>query len=200
MDVEQLIQDSEQLIQWLDKNIDGLEIKSNLRTRLSAGCLDVALEHQKAIVLLVAHKRYGSAFALARIIFEAYIRGVWLQWCATDSEVERFKSGKIDKEFGTLVQEIETLDGFNEGVLSDVKKKSWNALNSFTHSGYSQAIRRNTENTIEPNYDAEEQIELLNFANAIGLFTGMAIAFTSGRNDLANSMLEKAKLFWKIEP
>ena len=200
MSVDQLIQDSEQLIQWLDNSIDGLDVKSDLRTRLSAGCLDVALEHQKAIHLLVSHKLYGSAFALARLIFEAYVRGVWLKWCATDKEVERFKSGKLDKEFGELVQEIEKLDGFDEGVLSDIKIKTWKTLNSFTHSGYAQVVRRNTESTIEPNYTDAEKIELLNFAMSIGLFTGMAIAYISGRNELASSMLEKAKLFWKVEP
>lgn len=88
MKVTQLVQESEQLIQWLDKSINGLEIKSDTRTRLAAGCLDLALEHQKAIVLLTAHKLYGSAFSLARLIFEAYVRGVWLWRCASDSEVE----------------------------------------------------------------------------------------------------------------
>jgi len=76
MSVENEIQKSEQLIQWLDQNIHGLEIKSDDRSRLAAGCLDIALEHQKSIVLLTEHRLYGSAATLVRLIFEAYVRGV----------------------------------------------------------------------------------------------------------------------------
>ncbi|MFQ5799877.1 MAG: hypothetical protein ACE5H0_14460 [Bacteroidota bacterium] len=68
------IQQAEQLIQWLDRRIDGVEVKSVFRHRLAGGCLDVALEHHKAIVLLVAHSLYGSAFSLVRLMFEAYVR------------------------------------------------------------------------------------------------------------------------------
>jgi hypothetical protein len=82
MNIQIIIQKSESLIQWTEKQIDGLEVSSDERIRLSAGCLDVALEHQKAIVLLVANKLYGTAFSLARLTFEAYVRGVWLQNCA----------------------------------------------------------------------------------------------------------------------
>ena len=78
MNIQEEINKSEELIQWLDRQIDGLDISSDERTRLAAGCLDMALEHQKAIVLLVAKSLCGSAFSIARLIFEAYVRGVWL--------------------------------------------------------------------------------------------------------------------------
>lgn len=87
MDLQEIINKSEELILWLDTQIDGLEIASEERIRLAAGCLDMALEHQKAIMLLVANKLYGSAFSLARLIFEAYVRGVWLQMCASETEI-----------------------------------------------------------------------------------------------------------------
>lgn len=78
MRVETQIRESEQLFQWLDSNIDGLDIPSDDRTRLAAGCLYMVLEHQKAIVLLTANSLFGSVASLVRVEFEAYIRGVWL--------------------------------------------------------------------------------------------------------------------------
>ena len=57
MSIEQDIQESEQLIQWLDSCIDGLEVPANDRMRLAAGCLATALEHQKSIVLLLRQLR-----------------------------------------------------------------------------------------------------------------------------------------------
>jgi len=196
MDTTKTMHESESLIQWLDKTIDEPEIPSNEKARFAAGCLDVAREHNKAIVLLVAHNHYGSAFALARLIFEAYVRGVWLWRCASVTEIQRYKTGKLKKEFGELIQDVEKLDGFEECVLSDIKTRSWKMLNSFTHSGYDQVMRRNTDTTIEPNYKDSEILDLLNFTNVVGLLTGMAIAYMAERETLAVAILEKAKTFW----
>ena len=85
------IEKSEDLIKWLINFIDHLSIPSNDRVRIAASCLDAAMEHHRSIVLTTTASYYGSAFALLRIEFEAYIRGAWLSNCASDSEVERFK-------------------------------------------------------------------------------------------------------------
>ena len=193
MKIDEKIKKSETLIQWMDQRIDGLEISSDDRTRISAGCLDISLEHQKAIVLLIANKLIGSAFSLARLLFEAYIRGLWLGRCATEQEIEKYQQDKLRKTFETLVQEIEQLEGFNEGVLSKAKAANWNSLNSYTHSGYLQIVRRNKTDTIEPNYDDEEIIDMLGFANAIGMLSALQIALMAGKEKLAMELLEKSK-------
>ena len=191
MDLQEIINKSEELIQWLDTQIDGLEIASEEKIRLAAGCLDMALEHQKAIVLLVANKLYGSAFSLARLIFEAYVRGVWLQMCASETEIKKFKKDELEKNFNILINEIERCDGFNEGILSAAKATNWLSMNSFTHSGFLQVVRRNKEDSLEPNYTDEEIIELVNIANALGMLSALQIALLAGKNNLANDMLEK---------
>jgi len=193
MKIDEKIKKAEALIQWMDQRIDGLEISSDDRTRISAGCLDISLEHQKAIVLLIANKLIGSAFSLARLLFEAYIRGLWLGRCATEQEIEKYQQDKLRKTFETLVQEIEQLEGFNEDVLSKVKAANWNSLNSYTHSGYLQIVRRNKTDTIEPNYDDEEIIDMLGFANAIGMLSALQIALIAGKEKLAMELLEKSK-------
>src|SRR4030043_716660 len=200
MDIQKVIIKSEALIQWLDQQIDGLEINSKERTRLAAGCLDTALEHQKAIVLLVANKLYGSAFSLARLIFEAYVRGVWLQMCASDSEIEEYKNDKLNKKFASLIQDIEKCDGFNEGVLSTAKAANWNPMNSYTHSGYLQSVRRNKGETIEPNYTPEEIIEVLNIANALGMLSALQVALLAENKELATGLLEKSKTLFDNKP
>lgn len=200
MRIPDLLKKSEELIRWLDQRIDGIEISSSDRSRLVGGCFDVALEHQKAVVLLVAHSLYGSAFSLVRLIFEAHVRGIWLLRCASDDDLERFKKGKLDKAFGSLVVEIEKLDGYNVGVLSKVKSNSWSDMNSYTHSGFLQIVRRNTANSIEPNYSEDEIIEALNFANAVGLMSAIEVALLASRNELANAFLEKAKEFAEAKP
>ena len=194
------IKESETLIQWLDSRIDGLQIPSAFRSRLAGGCLDVALEHQKAIVLLVAHSLNGSAFALSRLLLEAYVRGVWLHQCASDSDLKRFQTGAFDRTFGSLVADIEGLEAFSVGVLSAVKKNSWSAMCSFTHTGFDQVVRRNKESTIEPNYEEAELLEVLDFSDGIGLMSAVEIAHLANNEALAVSLLDKAKAISKLSP
>jgi hypothetical protein len=184
---------SSKLSRWLDSKIDGVAIPSTVRARMAGGCLDQALEHPKAIALLVRRRHFGSALALVRLAFESYVRGVWLHQCATDAEVTRYTKDKLKKEFGAMLEEIEKTDAFNEGVLSAIKKRSWRAMNSFTHSGYSQAVRRNTSNSIEPNYDEHELLEALQFANAIALLAAIQVASLADNVDLAYDFLKKAR-------
>ncbi len=194
MSVHEQIVESESLIQWLDAKIDGLEIQADLRSRIAGGCLDVVLEHQKGIVLLVSERIYASAFGLVRLIFEAYVRGIWLHQCATQQDLNRFEKNKLDKTFDNLIQEIEKLDGFNNvDVLSKVKNASWAAMNSYTHTGFHQVVRRNRDSTIEPDYSENEIIEVVSFANAIGVLAAIEIARLARNEILANEVLEKAQ-------
>ena len=195
--MEDLIAQSESLIQWLDRTLNGVEIKSDLRSRLAAGCLNAALEHQKAIILLVHKKLYGSAYALIRVFYESYIRGVWLHHCASDAELNNFRHGKVKKKFGELVQDIETVDGYEVGVLSKIKNGSWKAMNSYTHSGNLQVVRRLNDQYIESNYEESEVREVVNFTNAMAFQVAVAIALLAGNENVANALLAKAEEFWQ---
>jgi Family of unknown function (DUF6988) len=187
------IEQSEKLIQWADKKIDGLEFKVDGRKEIVAGSLDVALEHQKAIILLIAKEYYGSAFSLIRVIFETYVRSLWLNYCASDKDLEKFKKNKLNKKFYQLVEEVEKIEGYKGGTISKAKKAGWKAMNSFTHSGYTQVERRFGASSIEPNYDTEEIDEAINFTNATGLLCCMEISFLTGNESFSKELLEKIK-------
>jgi len=187
------IEHSEKLIQWIESKIDGLSFISDDRSRIVAACFDIALEHQKAIIVLLSRHMYGAAFSLLRILFEAYVRGLWLQHCANENEIEKFKNGRIDKTFGSLIKDIEKKEGYQGGVLSKAKKAGWAKMNCFTHSGFSQVVRRNTESSIEPNYDPEEVEEAINFTNAIGLLASLELSFLTENKKLSLEILEKNK-------
>ena len=194
MTIDSHVRKSGVLIQWMEQKIDGLEISPDDRTRISAACLDIALEHQKAIVLLIANKLFGTAFSLARILFEAYIRGLWLYKCATDKELDDFKKDKLKKQFDAMIKEIERQDGFEEGILSKAKSANWKAMNSYTHSGFFQVARRNKDETIEPNYANGEILEVLEFSDAIGILAAIQLALMSGKEAFAKDLLERAKI------
>ena len=195
------IDQSEELIRWLDRLIETLSVPTNDRAVIVAACQDVALEHHKSIVLTTREQFHGSAFALVRIEFEAYVRGQWLRYCASDDEVATFKErDKLDKTFGEIIGDLEGHDAFDEGVLSNIKQQSWRAMNSFTHTGRLQVVRRLSATKIGSNYPEEEIVGTLDFADSIANLAALAIVNVatgklSDRERLAERILERMKEF-----
>jgi hypothetical protein len=181
----------EALGSWAVERLVGKELSANHRIALPAGCFDVAVEHQNAIVVLCENRHFGSAFALIRVIFEACVRGVWLHRCATEQEVTKYQNDTLDKKFYQVLQQVEKIEGFEDGILGGVKSKYWNAMNSFTHTGILQVSRRLSEDSLGPHYTDDEILEILGFSGAMCLFAAQQIALLSGDLSLANQMLEK---------
>ncbi len=185
------VKKSEELAAWLHSNVDGILVPNHERGRVVAGCFDIVLEHQRAVAILIKYKLYGSAFALARSTHEAYIRGVWLRLCASEKQIQDFLNDKFKQSFDSLVSDIEKLDGYSGGVLSAAKKAGWNLLNSFTHTGFNQVIRRNTDKHIESNYTDEDISAIVKYVNASALLAGLELTFLSENIDLSLEFLEK---------
>src|SRR5436853_6483897 len=84
---------------------------------------------------------FGSAFALLRSLVEIVFRGVWIAACATDAEIKRFREKDgIDNSFGDMAEAIAAACGMD--YFYDLKKRSWAALNSYTHTGILPLGRR----------------------------------------------------------
>lgn len=180
-----------ELIAWIDKETKGLKLPGDRKSRIAAGCFDVALEHQAAIVLLSKANLFGSMYALLRVLFEAFVRGVWLFHCATDNDLDRFQKDKLEKTFSDLIKEAEAKVGAQESALSSIHGKSWSAMNSFTHTGFMQAIRRNSEELTGPNYDPNEIASVQTMAAILGIFSAFELSSVAGDIKLSRSVLEK---------
>ncbi len=117
----------------------------------------------------------GSAFALLRASFEAFVRGAWLQLCASDKEFQLFcERDKIPEKlhFSKLIEDIEKQADFPDKLLSQLQNSSWKAMNSYTHGGMLQLGRRVNGGIIEPNFESEEIVEVL---KASGFFALIAL-------------------------
>lgn len=188
---------SEALFLWLDQKINGFAVPTSDRTRLAAGCLDAAMEHHKAIVNLIACRLCGSALALIRPTFEAYLRGAWLHQCAEEQELELFKRDKLDMKIGALIELLEKKPSFACGTLLKAKKAGWSKMCDFTHTGIQQAIRRNKSESIEPSYEVGELFEALGFADAMSAMCAIEIAHIASNDTLAMEVLEKMKNYFQ---
>ncbi len=195
MKLEAKLKELEELVKWQDQKLHGLNLPNDEKTRLIVALIDLGLEHERSIGKLAFNKYFGSVFALARPLFEAYIRAVWLGNCATQEEIETFKKGRIKKEFGELIEDIEKLPAYNVQVLSDIKAQSWSIMNDFTHGGILQALGRNSAEFIEPSYPEKNILGVIDFAVSVGLFLTMQVAYIVNDETFAKEVLEKMLAF-----
>jgi hypothetical protein len=145
-----------------------LAVPSDDRSRLSLALLQLVQEHHASIVILIQHQQYGSAFALLRPLYEAYVRGVWLARVASEREFSRFQRDENFslKDLASKVSVLPTFDGTNFAGLAG---RALNAMHSYTHNGYLASVRRQSPDAIEPAYEVAEIREVLEVAQALGV-------------------------------
>jgi len=187
------IQDAGEYVEWLRTSIHEKSLPGSNRSRAAGSCYAIAQEHHHSIVLLIEHQLYASSFTLLRSSFEAYVRGQWLALCATDTQVEQYIRGWEPPKINALIEAVEKTPGFTEQVLSRVKSQGWDTMCGYTHTGGIHIQRWNTSDGVEPNYSVEEVLEVLVFAEFIGVMSTLGIAELSNDEELSLRILTKVK-------
>lgn len=131
----------------------------DLRTVMVIGFIDQIIEHHEAMLLLIRADKVGSAFALARSTVEGMYRGLWINFAATDAQVERFeRNDDIGLSMTQIAQSIDA--AYRAGnFYEDMKRRSWDGLNSYAHTGMLQLGRRFVGANVEPAYSDGEIFE-----------------------------------------
>jgi hypothetical protein len=155
------------------------------------------LEHHHAVVLLLRERLNGSAFALVRGEYEAYVRGLWLAHCATEQELSAFIGGAEPPNLAVMLSAIESMPTFDSKTLSAIKASSWNSMCSYTHTGSLQVQRWNTSEAIESRHSPEEIDEVLGFTNAIALLAAVGVSALADNETVAAQLLEKSRAIAK---
>jgi hypothetical protein len=168
---------------WMERAgslVDGVEVPANERNRVAVALLHLCMEHHTGVHVLVERRLWGSAFALLRSQFEAFVRGAWFQRCATDAEIARFlrrqDPPKIDKQIAAL----EECGAFEPGSLSDLKRTAWKSMNDYTHGGATQVKARNTVSEIAQNFLPSHMAEVLDVS---AMFAFQACVRIAGATD-----------------
>jgi hypothetical protein len=152
------------------------------RTLMVLCFISQMFEHHEATLVLLMHDQIGSAFALARSVVEGVYRGLWINTGATDEEVERLaRKDEIDLGMTALAQANDKTYrlGKNGDFFQDFKKRSWDALNSYTHTGMMQLARRFTEHEFMPDYTEKQVVQITNALTTLVLM--LAIYFLTVR-------------------
>lgn len=162
-----------------------------------AAFIDQALEHHPAIILLIRSAIFGSAFALLRPLVELVFRGVWIATAASDVEIKRFREkDEINHSFGEMAKAIDKACGID--FFHNLKKRSWDALNSYTHTGILQLGRRFTGHNLEPSYTDGEKSEVISTATTMLLLLVRPFLVKHGHNNEAVRVDEIGNL-WVAE-
>ncbi len=178
---------------WLNRCndlVDSIELKLDDKNRVVASLFHLSLEHHGSIHLLVQQRHNGSAFALLRPQFEAYIRGLWYMKCATEGQLQSFIDDNEPPRVNQLIDEIEQHPGYEEKVLSSIKNKVWSAFCGFTHGGYVQVSWRITDEEITSNFGEEQLVKLIVTSSALSLQAYVALAALVDSSELVTAIKE----------
>lgn len=184
MNISEGLKSAKEIGAWLRHQVDGIDIPSGKREAAAIALFQQTLDIADAIVVLLEKKLPGPALTLARPMHEAFVRAVWLLNHATESGVDQFVKGKCPN-FPTLLKEIgddyETGGNWIKGM-SELNLKSFHDL---THGGMEHVVRRMTEEAIEPNYRADELLNLLKVRNQYYINTTIyLLRLVSGESQL----------------
>jgi hypothetical protein len=178
---------------WVQQHLDGLTLAEPCkRSYLSGACLHASIEHGFAILVLVDEDLHGSALALIRLQFEAYVRGMWLAQCASDSEVDKAGHDEFPK-INSMIESLEKPGLLDSALLSTIKDGAWESLNSLTHTGYQQIGPRLNKYGIGSYFDDDQIRVALNWAEALTILCAVAFAGLAKDDQLALSALERAR-------
>lgn len=159
------------LMNAIASSTHSLKIPASLRFRIVGACLGVVLDHHHAIILLVGARRFASAFALTRMLFEGYVRATWLNRCASDKQIQKFSEGWEPPRIESMLTNLRSANLYEIDWIKSFKDASWDSLCSYAHTGALQIQRWQTTESVEPNYSEAEVSEVLGYAN---LFAALA--------------------------
>lgn len=151
--------------------LTGVTVPGGQRMNVAVALLHLCNEHHQAIHLLVSQRINGSAFALFRSQFEAYVRAIWIYYRATDTQLADFLKEKQPPPLNQLIESVEQLPAYAIKALSETYNQVYKILCSFAHGGAIQVKARVLNGIIDENYLPEHVAHLL---KASALFSMMA--------------------------
>ncbi len=149
------------------------------KDKLALALLRISFDHARSIAFLIAHRDFeleGSAFALARPMYETLLRGAWFMYCGDEKSAEHF-STKDEFRGGTLKDTCDSikacLDAAKYPAEADIFSKVYamrGTLHSFTHGGMKIVGPYLSGDEVGSSYEDADIRELIDFAEAFAYY------------------------------
>jgi len=192
MNIEDKLNQAQLFMNFIDEHMNGIKLSGDIRSRVFYSLLHLSLEHFGSIVILVKNRMNGSAYALMRPQYEAVIRALYFQDCASNEEIEKFSSGKDPKG---LFKMLEILDkGLESDSVLNFYQLLKNEMHAFTHGGLEQLNRRYSEEELISNFSEEECKKLITLSQTLAGISATCATAIAGRPDISDMILEKMNI------
>ena len=158
------------------------------RVQAAIASFCIVRDHHHAIAILLDEGLYASGFALARPLYEAAVKGMWLAYCATESDAERYAAGKELPDMNGIVDQLinSNLPELASDQMKKIKKRDWKTLSSFTHAGHAQVRRWMKPDGVGPIYTEAEISDITKFTAFLAVVASLERA-RLGNNEKAIS-------------
>lgn len=191
MTLAEAIGESKGLAMWLHQHIDDIQITTNGKERAGLTLMQHALDLDDAIIVLLERNLPGPSLALARPRFEAYVRGLWLIYAATDEDFSRFIESKYPN-FPSLLKAIESSKNSGSAWVKANADLNLKDFHDLTHGGATHLERRTNNNAIEPCYPENELVSLLLFGTEIRMRVGVEFLLKLDNHEVILELQERA--------
>jgi hypothetical protein len=114
----------------------------------------VSLEHAESFKILLASRNFTSAIGLLRLQFECLVRGMWILYSASESDLGKLTAGLNEESqkrannlpmLSEMIKQLETKAPKNTlDPILEFKEYSWKPLSSYIHGGL-HAIDRHSK-------------------------------------------------------
>ncbi|TCG04911.1 hypothetical protein BZM27_37435 [Paraburkholderia steynii] len=170
--------------------LDGVTFSTTMRSRVAVALQHLCIEHHQGAHTLIEQNVRGSAFALYRPQFEAYARGLWYQYCASDANVDRYMQGAEPPRISKIASDLAKVTGYPGRVVLEVKQGTWGAMCAFTHGGAVQVKARSVGDEIRQSYSDRHAAQLLDSTAVLSYLAALAIAAVADDGNLAKRLHE----------
>ncbi|WP_176042768.1 DUF6988 family protein [Burkholderia stabilis] len=186
---------------WMDacaKLVNGVEFKTTLRARVAVALHHLSIEHHLAGHVLVENDVRGSAFALYRPQFEAYVRANWYFDCASDEELEKFVQGGEPPKMHQLTTDLAGTLGQAGEIIRSVKDQAWRSMCAFTHGGAVQVKARAIKDEIRQSFTDEHTSKLIDSMAMLSYLGALGIAKVADDGELAQRLYERHREIYSV--
>lgn len=176
---DQFIAKSDELSHWLHKHAATCKIRDKPKCRLASRAFFAALDHHRSIVFLASHDYWASASALVRVMFEAYVRGLWIRFGAASLDLHAFvTTDMFEKSCGSMIKEIEERREIEASWLTEIKREAWSGMCDYVHTGMVLLSRYDTD-TPKSDFTNNDGVGLLKDANRVAILVGYGLMYVA---------------------
>lgn len=176
--------------------VGGWRLPGEDRCRVGVALLQHCEDVADATIVLLESGLPGPALALARSLFESYVRGVWTLHCADDEAVAEFiESGRptpwqLAKLINALKEKVPDV-----GEWTTAQARQLPALHDLAHGGRLHVLGHNTSKTIEPRYDGRDLVTLVDLGIELRIRVGVELLTLLDDERAMEELMEMAGRF-----